>query len=413
MKVSIFICGDVVLSGKEDFLSDGLKDRIKNSDISICNLEGPIINQESKRIPKAGPHVFQSENTIKILKESGFGVFSLANNHIYDYGDEGLKNTLKEIGKYDGIFVGAGNSFEEAYEPRVIDINGIKIGLVALSECQFGCLSEDDDRSGYAWINHSSVNQIISELRKTADMVIVLSHAGVEEMPIPIKEWRRRYREFCDLGADIVIGHHPHVIQGFERYCNSSIYYSTGNFYFDFEEFAEKKEYAYSVFLEFDGRNKIKEEIIPLLKENGKLDIAENSTVEELLEKSNRILNDELLYEKISNQMCLWLYFQRYKPYYESVFPAVKNDFLSCLANNIIIRKFRGLIRKLRNEKKPDYGMMIFNEKKNLSKKLLLLHNLMIDSHRFVTQRALTLICEKGYNGKLEEFSELLSGYHI
>jgi poly-gamma-glutamate capsule biosynthesis protein CapA/YwtB (metallophosphatase superfamily) len=132
MSVRLFACGDVVnFKGKKDFVDDKLKTLIKNSDISICNFEAPIKCSKMKPIKKAGPHIYQSRESIKYLKDVGFNFVSLANNHIYDYGQEALEETIQELKKFEIDFVGAGVDFKEAYQPKIIDKNGIKIGFLA------------------------------------------------------------------------------------------------------------------------------------------------------------------------------------------------------------------------------------------------------------------------------------------
>ena len=100
MSFKFFACGDIVnLTAKEDFIDDNLKDIIKNSDVAICNFEAPIETENMEAIKKAGPHMYQSKESIKYLNDAGFNMASLANNHIYDYGQEALENTLLELNK--------------------------------------------------------------------------------------------------------------------------------------------------------------------------------------------------------------------------------------------------------------------------------------------------------------------------
>ena len=98
----------------------------------------------------------------------------------------------------------------------------------------FGALGLDSKSSDYgtAWINHPLVNKTILNAKKECDLLIVLPHAGVEDVVVPLPEWRARYKEFIDMGADTVIASHPHTPQGWEEYNGRKIFYSLGNFFF-------------------------------------------------------------------------------------------------------------------------------------------------------------------------------------
>jgi len=260
--IDILICGDIVISSEIDkIISDELKKIITSSDISICNFEAPI-KSNGFPIPKAGPHVYQSKSAIKTIKNCGFDILSLANNHIFDYGEIGLKDTLCEITRNDLDYIGAGLSFSEAYKITIIKIGDIKIGFLAFCESEFGALMEDEGRGGYAWINHQYVNEIVRKSKQKVDILMVIAHAGPEEVPLPLPEWRMRYQELCDFGADVIIGHHPHVPQGWEKYNKSIIFYSLGNFYFDWGGFKTKEDTSYSVLLKIDDNRNIDYEIV-------------------------------------------------------------------------------------------------------------------------------------------------------
>jgi len=168
------------------------------------------------------------------LERQGFNLITLANNHMMDYGSRGLIETLQSF--RNSTKLGAGK-WEEAYKPAIVEIEGIKIGFLALTHCEFGTLTDRYDNResvqyGTAWINHPCVDSIIVETKKVVDYLIILPHAGLEGIEQPLPEWRERYKSFIDLGADAVIASHPHIIQGYEEYKSRPIFYSLGNFYF-------------------------------------------------------------------------------------------------------------------------------------------------------------------------------------
>ena len=128
-----------------------------------------------------------------------------------------MKSTLDECHKNSIKTIGAELSFDKAYDPLVVNIKGIKFGFINASEAQFGALTTNESESGYAWINHKRINETVIHLKEveSVDYIIFFAHAGLEHYDIPLIEWRNRYKELCDLGADCVIGSHPHVPQGY------------------------------------------------------------------------------------------------------------------------------------------------------------------------------------------------------
>lgn len=195
MSLKLFSCGDIVnLTDKKDFIDDKLKSVIETSDISICNFEAPIETIDMKPIKKAGPHVYQSKESVQYLNDVGFDFVSLANNHIYDYGQKGLEESIKELNNKNIEFVGGGVDFEEVYNSTVVEKYGLKIGLLAACENEFGCLYEEQNRGGYAWLFHERIEDNIRKLKAKCDFVVMVAHAGVEEIDFPIKEWRDRYK---------------------------------------------------------------------------------------------------------------------------------------------------------------------------------------------------------------------------
>jgi poly-gamma-glutamate capsule biosynthesis protein CapA/YwtB (metallophosphatase superfamily) len=105
--------------------------------------------------------------------------------------------------------------------------------MINACEANFGLIDgfNREEKAGYAWINDPRIDKTILRLRRECDILLVFSHAGLEHYWIPQKEWRARYRHFCDLGADVIIGSHPHVPQAYESHAGSLIFYSLGNFF--------------------------------------------------------------------------------------------------------------------------------------------------------------------------------------
>lgn len=230
MSVILSFAGDFVSDNPKNItMSEDLRCILDESDINVCNFEAPIagVGEISHR---SGPKLCQSSESYSFLKKQGFSLFQMANNHAADYGEEAClatKNLLEET-------VGVGTE-EEAYSPIIKEIDGIKIGFLSFTHHEFGTFDDGTPELeiGTAWIcSHKTINAIIST-KRIVDYLIILPHAGVEQVDFPLPEWRSLYRSFVDYGADAVIGTHPHVPQGWETYKGKPIFYSLGNFYFD------------------------------------------------------------------------------------------------------------------------------------------------------------------------------------
>lgn len=205
---------------------------LESADLRCVNFEGPL--QRGSIESANGMFLAQSEESPKWIKDNGFNLVALANNHACDFGAEGLKAS-KEA--FRGIYtVGCGDGWEEAYQVQYLSVREKTIGILNVTSADFSSLKDewtDAKLYGCPWVNHPSIPMLLMEARKQCDYLIVLPHAGVEFMDVPLPEWRTRYRTFIDLGADAVVASHPHVPQGWELYKGKPIYYSLGNFVFE------------------------------------------------------------------------------------------------------------------------------------------------------------------------------------
>ena len=249
----LFVCGDITnMSGSNNFIDDKLTDIIKKSDYAIGNLEGPEIGPSKKA---QYPH--QSSGTIKYLKDVGFNMLLLANNHITEQGAVGLATTMNLIDETGMDRIGAGLSWEEAYKPLIRKIDGVSFGFVNICEAQDGYYKEKTQQYGFAWMGYDGLFDNISSLSTKVDKVVVFVHTGLEHYPIPLPEVRSFYRHICDAGASVVIGGHTHSPQGYEFYGDKFIAYSLGNFFFPRTDGSWKEENrSYSLCLDFKQNGK-------------------------------------------------------------------------------------------------------------------------------------------------------------
>jgi len=228
--------------GKGDFRFPFLKiaEELQKADILFGNLEGVI---SDKGIKVGSIYSFRADpNAIEGLSFAGFNVLSLANNHAFDYTREALEDCLTKLSTAGIGYVGAGFTEKEAYSPLIKEIKGTKIAFLAYTNLGPEAWKATETKSGIAWISEKEINKIkedIKSAKESADILIVSLHSGEEYSNEPTLFQIEFSKMAIDAGADLIVGHHPHVIQPNEKYGNGYIFYSLGNFIFD-QSFSEK-----------------------------------------------------------------------------------------------------------------------------------------------------------------------------
>lgn len=214
---------------------------LRSTDFNFANLEVPISGNDN--IAGKGLVFNMRKAHIAGLKEYNFKVLNLANNHAMDQGLNGLRNTRKYLAENDFIFMGTGENLEEAWQPKIITVKGVKIGFVGASYASVndGGVARNDYVARFE--DKDRLKKAIDQLRADgADFVVATMHAGVEYTRQPHQPQIDFAHNAIDYGADIVIGAHPHWAQVFEQYKGKYIFYSLGNFIFDQEWSRDTKE---------------------------------------------------------------------------------------------------------------------------------------------------------------------------
>ena len=238
MAISLFIVGDVVPKGKHlvSFLQSGdrifqeIKPFITGADLSIVNLEAPIVKGNPTPIEKSGPNLHVTPLVVDGLKTLGFSIVTLANNHFFDQGQKGVDNTIDVCQSVGLRTVGGGRTCSEARLPLFVEKNGKRIALINACEHEFSIATSE--HGGSNPLDLINIKEDISNARSKADFVVLILHGGLEMYHYPTPRMKRWYRFFVDLGADAVINHHQHCINGYEVYKGKPIFYGLGNFYF-------------------------------------------------------------------------------------------------------------------------------------------------------------------------------------
>ncbi len=203
---------------------------LRSGDITIGNLEGPFATggvQFPKKFTFKVPPEFATS-----LSFAGFNVVTLANNHILDYGVEALTETVAALDSLEIAYCGAGPNRESACKPTIVEKNGLKIAIFGYSMTFPAEFWASDTSGGTCFPYESVLKRTIPHYDSTCDIVITNFHWGRELKNMPRDYQIEMAHKVIDLGADLVIGHHPHVLQGMEIYKNRLIAYSLGNFSF-------------------------------------------------------------------------------------------------------------------------------------------------------------------------------------
>ena len=260
-KTSLVFTGDIgfdrYMYGKwddEELLSEEILDFLNNADHVITNVEGPVAEVPQNTTKDGVQQLLHTIDpaAVKVLNKMNSRIWNICNNHIMDAGEYGIKSTLDIAKANDVQTIGAGMNIHEARKPVIIDEAG-GIGLFGVGY-QRACRKADENKAGcYSWSDLDEIQNTINEIKKTCRWCVVVAHAGEEFTPLPSPYTRERYHKYLEMGADIVVGHHPHVPMNYETVGDKIIFYSLGNFIFDtdYQRSQHKTEFGIIIKLNF------------------------------------------------------------------------------------------------------------------------------------------------------------------
>lgn len=232
--MKLLFTGDFVINQPYNTskISEEVKNLFAQSDYNIVNLEAPVTNSESK-ILKTGPHLkADKENTLDVLIALNINLCTLANNHILDYDEQGVLDTLNFCKENNIQTVGTGKNKDEAAKPYYLETDTGKIAFIIINIAENEWASAKDTAAGANGMDLIDDVKAIQEAKEKSDFVFVIVHGGHEYYNLPSPRMQKQYRFYVDNGADMVAGHHTHCISGMETYKGKPIYYSLGNFLF-------------------------------------------------------------------------------------------------------------------------------------------------------------------------------------
>ncbi len=271
-EVTLLAVGDVMLGrhiGKvmqtsgSDFPFQKIAPALHAGDIVFGNLEAVISADDTPLSYPDKPYNFHaSDEAAPALSKAGFTVLTLANNHAMDYGSRSLARTKTLLDRNGILSFGAGTTLAQARQPVIVTKNGVRFGFLGYGTAHSRSVYADTDRPGIAPIKPGDLQHDIESLRPQVDVVVVSLHWGIEYETRPREQQRLLAHKIIDWGADLIIGHHPHVMQGVEVYKGKVIAYSLGNFVFDQRDPATQKSFMLAC--RFKGNTLAGADIIPL-----------------------------------------------------------------------------------------------------------------------------------------------------
>jgi len=239
--ITLIAVGDIMLGGtaEEILLKNGynypfkkVQHLLNDSDIVIGNLEGPLTNACESALDKE--YLFKSppDSVAPALKKAGFDIMNLANNHILDFGIDGMNDTINSLHSQHIKTVGTGDNSTAARSGTIMATPNGNIGFLSYSLTFPESFWASDEKPGTAFGHKEDIKEDVKRLSRQVDYVVVSFHWG-REKSFELRPYQPTLAHAAiDAGADIVLGHHPHVLQGIESYNNGLIIYSLGNFVF-------------------------------------------------------------------------------------------------------------------------------------------------------------------------------------
>ena len=276
----------------------------KEDEIVVGNLECALTDKPQP-VKKAGPVLYAAEEFATSLKDWGFYAVSLANNHIRDCGDEGVRSTLASCKKNGILTFGAGETEEDAAKPLIIEQNDLKVAFVSFAEREFNYVHNGN--AGATVFDPYESLDIIRELRKDVDALIVLYHGGIEHYIYPSPLLKKKCRKIVDAGADVVLCQHSHCIGTREQYGKGEILYGQGNSLFGYRKGDDTWNLGLLAKLEAsEGGVKVKYDVLET-SEDGSVGLASSEVAKNVLskmEKESTKLSDDIFITESWKAFC-------------------------------------------------------------------------------------------------------------
>lgn len=269
---------------------------LKEADVLFGNLETPLT--PGRRIV-TGEMVFRADPALAVtLKNFNFSILSLANNHTMNFGSEGIINTFSSFDQADLAYVGAGNNELEAGRAKFVSHQGIRLAFLAYNDSDVvpKSYAASAESPGTAFMDIERMTQAVREAKQEADFVVVSVHSGREYEAYHSQRQEEFSRAAIDAGAELVLGHHPHVVQDAEIYKGKLIFYSLGNFVFD-QMWSEETKQSLGVKILFTSEGAYQARLYPFIIEDySQPRAADDKEAEDILERTKLDYQAGLVY---------------------------------------------------------------------------------------------------------------------
>src|SRR4051794_38987731 len=217
----------------QEYLFRYVKPYFEQADYSTGNFEHPVTWSTDYDKQEKYIHIQAKSQSVETLKKLNFSVLNAANNHSMDYLEKGLKDTIGTFNHYELDVIGIGKNAEEAGRIDYKIVNGIKIATLGFTDAYVARSGATKSKPGVLRAKPEIFIPLINEAKENADLVVVHAHWGQEYETETSQRQKKLAEAMADSGADIILGHHPHVLQSVDVYKDTVIFYSLGNFIFD------------------------------------------------------------------------------------------------------------------------------------------------------------------------------------
>lgn len=282
-----------------EVFSEDLRKIVQSADFSFVNFESPIVENGYKPIPKCGPNLRCTKEAAEAVRYAGFTGVTMANNHILDYGAEGLHKSVECCKSQELDIVGVGENLHDAEKILYLEKEGKRLAVINCCEHEFTIATETE--AGANPLNPVRQFYAIQEAKEKVDYVLVIVHGGHEHYQLPSPRMQETYRFFIDAGADAVVNHHQHCYSGYEYYNGKPIFYGLGNFCFDIEPMKDNTTWNFGYMVELNLVDNIDFKLFPYKQYGNKATIEllyDNSFDTKLKDLNACIIDKSILEQK-------------------------------------------------------------------------------------------------------------------
>ncbi|GKS81309.1 PGA biosynthesis protein CapA [Ligilactobacillus pabuli] len=248
----------------------------RQSDLTFANLENVVTDQATQlsEIEGKNIHFKMDPAGLTALQKAGFTTVGVANNHVGDYGEKGVRDTMAALNQRQLDFAGLGENTADALKYQLYDIDGIKVSFLAVTDVIPPGTRAKEQRAGMLTTTNDEYLNLIQEAAAQSDYTVVYAHWGNENGFKVNDRQQKLGHQMTDAGADLVVGMHSHVVQPIEKYKNGLILYSLGNFVFE-QQYSRQKDTVVAN-LRLDQQGKLTLEVVPMRIKDGVPTITRN-----------------------------------------------------------------------------------------------------------------------------------------